>query len=54
MSNDISTMYTKEKNMKTGRKGYFRWQREKVTSISPAEYGDYVLRKIRHKRKGGK
>ena len=51
MSNDISTMYTKEKNMKTGRKGYFRWQREKVTSISPDKYGDYILQRRGCKKK---
>ena len=29
MSNDISTMYTKYKNQKTGRKGYGMWKYEK-------------------------
>lgn len=50
MSNDISTMYTKDKNMKSGRKGYFNWKSEKETSISPASYGNYILQK----RKRGK
>ena len=49
MSNDISTMYTKEQNMKAGRHGWCDWKSEKETSISPAAYGEYVLRK-----KGGK
>lgn len=31
MSNDISTMYTKDRNMKSGRKGYCLWQDEKET-----------------------
>ena len=33
MSNDISTMYTKDKNNKAGRKGYLFWKHEKETSI---------------------
>ena len=40
MSNDISTMYTKDKNMKTGRKGYFAWKTEKDIAIRPCDYGD--------------
>ena len=51
MRNDISTMYTKDKNQKTGRKGYFRWKTEKETVISPADYGDYILQ---HRKKGKK
>ena len=52
MSNDISTMYTKNKNQKTGRKGYYMWKREKETSISPSDYGNYILQRIkRGKRK---
>ena len=43
MSNDISTMYTKYKNQKTGRKGYCMWKHEKETSIRPSDYGDYIL-----------
>lgn len=45
MSNDISTMYTKDKNMKAGRKGYVGWQVEKETVIRPADYGDYILQR---------
>ena len=26
MSNDISTMYTKNENQKAGRKGYYMWK----------------------------
>lgn len=52
MNNDISTMYTKDKNQKTGRKGYFRWQDEKEKAIRPSDYGDYILqRRKRGKRK---
>lgn len=45
MSNDISTMYTKDQNKKSGRRGYVGWQVEKETVISPAAYGDYILQK---------
>ena len=51
MSDDISTMYTKSRNQKAGRKGYFRWQDEKKV-IRPSDYGDYILqRRKRGKRK---
>lgn len=50
MSNDISTMYTKDRNMKSGRKGYGLWQDEKETAIAPAAYGDFVMQR----RKRGK
>lgn len=50
MSNDISTMYTKDQNQKAGRKGYAGWQVEKEIAISPAAYGDYILQN----RKRGK
>ena len=43
MSNDISSMYTKDQNKKAGRKGYVLWKHEKVNIISPAAYGDYIL-----------
>lgn len=43
MSNDISTMYTKDRNQKSGRKGYGFWKHEKETAIYPAAYGDYIL-----------
>lgn len=51
MSNDISSMYTKDKNKKTGRRGYGMWKREKETAIRPCDYGDYILQnKKRGKR----
>jgi hypothetical protein len=43
VSNDISSMYTKDQNKKAGRRGYALWKREKVNIISPAAYGDYIL-----------
>ncbi|MFR3152097.1 MAG: hypothetical protein ACLTNR_12540 [Coprococcus sp.] len=50
MSNNISTMYTKELNMKTGRKGWLGWKNEKETSIEPASYGGYLLQQRKHAR----
>ena len=50
MSNDISTMYTKARNTKSGRKGYALWQDEKETAIAPAANGDFVIQR----RKRGK
>ena len=49
-SNDISTMYTKELNMKTGRKEWLGWKNEKETSIEPASYGGYLLQQRKHAR----
>ena len=51
MSNDISTMYTKDQNQKTGRKGYYMWKREKETYIKPSYYGNYILQ---HRKRGKK
>lgn len=53
MSNDIFSMYTKDQNKKTGRKGYGQWKREKETFIRPADYGNYILQKKRGKKKCG-
>ena len=49
MSNDISTMYTKDKNQKTGCKGYGMWKYEKEKSIKSSDYGDYILQ---HRKRG--
>ena len=51
MSNDISTMYTKDRNMKTGRKGYGFWKDEKLDAGLIASYGDYVMQ---HRKRGKK
>lgn len=53
MSNDISTMYTKDRNMKTGRKGWIGWKNEKETVINPASYGGYLLQRRKHTKKDG-
>lgn len=47
MSNDILTLYTKERNKKCGRNGYYAAHREKVNIISPSEYGMFVTSKRR-------
>ena len=47
MSNDISTQYTKERNKKCGRNGYYAAHREKQYIISPSEYGMFVTSKRR-------
>lgn len=51
MSNDIFSMYTKDQNKKTGRKGYGQWKHEKETFIRPSDYGNYILEKKRGKKK---
>ena len=43
MSNDISTCYTKERNIKCGRKGYYFYKREKEDVINPRDYGMFLL-----------
>ena len=51
MSNDISTMYTKDKNNKAGRRGYVGWKSEKETFIRPLDYGDYILQRKKRGKK---
>ena len=51
MSNDISTMYTKDRNMKSGRKGYGLWKDEKETAIAPAAYGDFAMQRKKRGKK---
>lgn len=45
MSKDISTLYTKERNIKCGRKGYCLFDREKETVISPRDYGMFLSKR---------
>ena len=42
MSKDISTLYTREQNKKNGRKGYCMAKTEKITDISPKDYGMFL------------
>ena len=42
MSKDILTEYTKEKNKKCERKGYYGFKREKESIISPKDYGIFL------------
>lgn len=51
MSKDISTQFTKEENRKNGRNGYGLAHYEKVTVISPADYGMFIQK---HKKRGKK
>lgn len=51
MSNDISSMYTKQCNSQMGRKGYSLWKREKETNIPPQNYGMYLSSRKRGQRK---
>ncbi len=51
MSKDISSIYTKEKNIKEGRNGYGMAHREKVVNISPKHYGAFLLERKRGGRK---
>ena len=42
MSNDISTVYTRNLNKTSGRRGYGDWKRSKDTIISPKAYGGFI------------
>ena len=42
---DISTLYTKDRNNNCGRTGYSRFKEEKVTIISPRDYGEFLKKK---------
>ena len=42
MSNDISTMFSKEENKKNGRKGHYDFK-HKETVIAPNHYGMFLL-----------
>lgn len=44
MGKDISTLYTKYKNERFGRKGYCAYKREKENVISPKDYGMFQKR----------
>ena len=50
MSNDISTLYTKEKNKKCGRYGYCQATHEKEQNIRPNEYGMFLAGRKRTKK----
>jgi hypothetical protein len=45
LSKDITTEYTKDRNKRCGRKGYCAFKREKITDISPRDYGVFLQRK---------
>ena len=48
---DITSQYTKERNKKCGRRGYGMWKREKVSNISPADFGSFLNEKKKRKKK---
>lgn len=50
MSNDISSVYTRDKNKKAGRRGYCGWKREKEDAIRPCDYGDYILQRRKRRK----
>ena len=50
MSNDISSEFTKLKNKQDGRKGYYAWKREKISEISPKDYGIFIQKKKSKKK----
>lgn len=52
MSKDISHEFTKEKNVKCGRTGYCGFKREKITRISPRDYGMFLQGKRKVGRHG--
>lgn len=39
---DISREYTKEENMKCGRKGYCQWKKNKISDIPINKFGEVV------------
>lgn len=52
MSNDISTMYTRNLNKTAGRRGWVGWIiGSKETEISPRAYGGFIQERKRGKRR---
>lgn len=50
MSNDISSQYTKDRNITAGRRGYGAWKQEKENEISPKNYGMFLAKKKEKRR----
>ena len=51
MSHDISTVYTRNLNKTSGRRGYGDWKRSKDTIISPKAYGGFIQERKKNKRR---
>lgn len=51
MSDDISTMYTRNLNKTSGRRGWVGWIGSKETEISPRAYGGFIQARKRGKRR---
>ena len=49
MSHDILTVYTRNLNKTSGRRGYGDWKRSKDTIISPKAYGGFIQERKRKK-----
>ena len=49
MSHDISTVYTRNLNKTSGRRGYGDWKRSKDTIISPKAYGGFIQERKKKK-----
>ena len=49
MGHDISTVYTRNLNKTSGRRGYGDWKRSKDTIISPKAYGGFIQERKRKK-----
>lgn len=49
MSKDISTLYTKCRNERTGRRGYFLWKQEKQRNITPKDYGMFLQNYVKRR-----
>lgn len=51
MSNDISTPFTRQENKNNGRHGWVGWQSNKERQISPRNYGEFVSKRRKGKKK---
>lgn len=51
MSHDISTVYTRNLNKTSGRRGYVDWKRSKDNIISPKAYGSFIQERKGNKRR---
>ena len=51
LNNDISTVYTRNLNKTSGRRGYGDWKRSKDTIISPKAYGGFIQERKGNKRR---
>ena len=50
MAKNIFRNYTEDQNKTCGRKGYFRWKRERDVGIPPNRYGMFLDKERSRKR----